>query len=141
MFRWLIEQIERRRNFILYAAIGVSGATLDFVLFEILFWAGLSMQIANFISVSAGIINNFFLNARLNFRVSDRLLRRFAAFYAVGMVGLALSAAILELGVGWLGFSARISKASSIVIVVVTQYSLNKVLAFRVRDVKLPTPK
>jgi putative flippase GtrA len=126
-----MEQIERRRNFILYSAIGVSGATLDFVLFEILFWAGSSMQIANFISVSAGIINNFFLNARLNFRVSDRLIRRFAAFYAVGMVGLALSAAILELGVGWLGFSARVAKASSIVIVVVTQYSLNKVLAFR----------
>jgi len=127
----LLEQIERRRNFITYAVIGVSGATLDFVLFEIFLWAGLSMQIANFISVSAGITNNFFLNARLNFRVSDQLLRRFAAFYAVGMVGLALSAAILELGVGWLGFSARIAKASSIVIVVVTQYSLNKVLAFR----------
>ncbi len=135
MFSWLVEQlleqIERRRNFIIYAAIGVSGATLDFVLFEIFLWAGLSMQIANFISVSAGITNNFFLNARLNFRVSDQLLRRFAAFYAVGMVGLALSAAILELGVGWLGASARIAKASSIVIVVVTQYSLNKVLAFR----------
>jgi putative flippase GtrA len=135
VFSWLVEQlleqIERRRNFIIYAAIGVSGATLDFVLFEIFLWAGLSMQIANFISVSAGITNNFFLNARLNFRVSDQLLRRFAAFYAVGMVGLALSAAILELGVGWLGASARIAKASSIVIVVVTQYSLNKVLAFR----------
>jgi putative flippase GtrA len=127
----LLEQIERRRNFITYAVIGVSGATLDFVLFEIFLWAGLSMQIANFISVSAGITNNFFLNARLNFRVSDRLLRRFVAFYAVGMVGLVLSAAILELGVGWLGVSARIAKASSIVIVVVTQYSLNKVLAFR----------
>ncbi len=127
----LLEQIERRRNFIIYAAIGVSGATLDFVLFEIFLWAGLSMQFANFISVSAGITNNFFLNARLNFRVSDQLLRRFAAFYAVGMVGLALSAAILELAVGWLGFSARIAKASSIVIVVVTQYSLNKVLTFR----------
>ncbi len=135
MFSWLVEQlleqIERRRNFIIYAVIGVSGATLDFVLFEIFLWAGLSMQFANFISVSAGITNNFFLNARLNFRVSDRLLRRFAAFYAVGMVGLGLSAAILELGVGWLGFSARIAKASSIVIVVVTQYSLNKVLAFQ----------
>jgi putative flippase GtrA len=135
VFSWLaeklLEQIERRRNFIIYAAIGVSGATLDFVLFELFLWAGLSMQIANFISVSAGITNNFFLNARFNFRVSDRLLGRFAAFYGVGMVGLALSAAILELGVGWLGVSARVAKASAIVIVVVTQYSLNKVLAFR----------
>jgi putative flippase GtrA len=129
--QWVIEQIRRQRSFLLYGVIGVSGATLDFILFELLCRAEISMQWANFISVSAGIVNNFFLNARLNFKVHDRLFRRFIAFYGVGMVGLALSALILEVGVGWLGISARLAKVSAIVIVVVTQYSLNRAVSFR----------
>src|SRR5262252_6726621 len=77
-----------RRQFVLYCLIGLCGVTLDFVVYAALLrWAGFHPQVANAISYSAGTINNFFLNAAFNFRTRDRLLARFASFYAVGLLG------------------------------------------------------
>ena len=44
--------------------------------------------IANPIAMSVGIINNFFINAFVNFKKTDRLLIRFFSFYSVGIVGI-----------------------------------------------------
>lgn len=132
LVQWGIEQIKRRRHFLLYSAIGVSGATLDFLVFTLLISVGLPLHLANGISVTCGITNNFLLNAWFNFRVTDRLWRRFWSFYGVGMVGLALSAAFVEVGVSWMGSRAEIAKAASIVLVVITQYWLNRSVSFGV---------
>ena len=63
-----------------YCVIGVSGATLDALLFYLLTHIGIHYQIANLISVSCGIVNNFFLNAFFNFKTKNRLLFRFCSF-------------------------------------------------------------
>ena len=82
-----------RRQFLVYCLIGVCGVTLDFLLYAgLVKWAGMHHQLANALSYSAGTINNFFLNAAFNFRTRDRLLARFVSFYAVGLLGLAVSA-------------------------------------------------
>ena len=64
-----------------YCLIGVTGASLDAVLFWLMTRAGVYYQLANFISVTCGIVNNFFLNAFFNFKTKNRLLRRFCSFY------------------------------------------------------------
>ena len=67
--------LNRYRELILYCLIGCTGATLDFVIYAVLTeWAGLHYQLANFISISFGIVNNFFWNYFFNFKTHDHLV-------------------------------------------------------------------
>lgn len=120
----------RNREFVLYCLIGLSGVTADFLVFLALTQVGIDPLVATFISVSCGIINNFVWNAWLNFKVRSHLLIRFLSFYAVGLVGVALSIGILWVG-SLLGLTPAVAKIISIPIVVVVQFVLNRVVTFR----------
>lgn len=85
---------------------------------------------ATAISTTAGIANNFGWNARFNFRVSDRLLQRFARFYVVGLAGLALTFALFVLFVDVAGWDANLVKVLSLGPVLVVQFSANKRWSF-----------
>jgi putative flippase GtrA len=120
------------KSFILYSLIGSTGASLDFLLFllftNVFDW---NIFVANIISVSLGVIDSFVLNVLFNFKVRDKLFLRFISFYSVGMVGLGLSSLILKIFVSDLGFERTIVKFLSIIVVVIVQYSLNKLISFR----------
>lgn len=119
------------RQLVVYALIGACGVTLDFFLFLLLFnVVGIHEQVANAISISAGIVNSFTLNALFNFRKRDRLLMRFVRFYAVGMGGIALTFVLLAVFAGPLGLNPNIVKLCSLPLVLVLQYSLNKRWSF-----------
>ena len=79
------------KHLIKYCIIGCSGAGLDFLLYSLLVlltpW---HYQWINLLSTSCGILNNFFLNAWLNFKIKDHLLLRLCSFYAVGLIGIVL---------------------------------------------------
>lgn len=119
------------RNFIFYAVIGISGVTLDYILYAILYqgftW---NYLVASVVSTSAGITNNFIWNCLLNFRTKDRILRRFATFYGVGLLGLTLASALLYAQVEYFGAPPLIAKFSTIIIVLLLQYNLNKRYSF-----------
>lgn len=130
----LRQLLGRHRAFLLYCLIGGSGVALDCGVF----WAltavgGLHYQAANAIGVSCGICNNFFLNAFLNFRRTDRLWWRFLSFCCVGFIGLAISAGLLWLLVGQWGWEKRLAKATIVFVVTVAQFSLNTCVTFRRR--------
>lgn len=119
------------RSLVLYAVIGLSGVTLDYLLFLLLFnVAGLHEQIANAVSTTAGIVNNFTLNALLNFRKRDRILVRFARFYTVGLTGIALTFVLLQVFSGFLGVDPNIVKAGSLPVVLLCQYTINRKWSF-----------
>lgn len=119
-------------SLIRYAAIGVSGVCLDYVVFLLLFNAfGLHPQIANAISTTAGIVNNFVLNALLNFRKRDRIVVRFLRFYAVGLTGIALTVLLLKVFSDVLGVDANVVKGLSLPLVLLLQYSINRRWSFR----------
>lgn len=116
---------------LLYALIGATGAAIDFCLFLMLSsTAGVPPLLANLVSVSVGITNNFALNVLFNFRVSTRLWQRFALFYGTGFVGLVGSEAILVAGISLFELTAETSKVVSIPIVVALQYVANRFMAF-----------
>lgn len=119
------------RSLILYAVIGASGVTLDYVLFLLLYnVVGLHEQLANAVSTTAGIVNNFTLNTLLNFRKRDRILVRFARFYAVGLTGIALTFVLLQVFSGHLGINPNIVKACSLPVVLLFQYTINRKWSF-----------
>lgn len=124
--------LRRHRTFLLYAVIGCSGVTLDLVLFLLLYnGVGLHEQVSTAISTTAGITNNFLLNAVLNFRKRDDLLTRFVRFYTVGLMGVGLVAGLLFVFSTLLGVDPNLVKVASLPVVVALQYALNKKWSFR----------
>ena len=122
----------RFRELIVYCMIGCTGATLDFVVYALLTEsAGWHYQVSNLISVSFGIVNNFFLNYHFNFNVKDHLFRRLISFYCVGMFGWLMSACCLWILVEKSGVSSLVAKVATIVLVTVTQFCLNKLVTFK----------
>lgn len=120
------------RNLILYGIIGSCTATLDFLIFTGLTqWAPVHYIIANVISCSTGILCSFLLNRKYNFKVTDHTLRRMIIFFAVGIFGMFLSSVILHFCIDDLHWGELISKLTSIVIVVIIQFFLNKYISFR----------
>ena len=88
-------------------------------------------QLANFLSVSFGIINNFLLNRQFNFKTKDKLIKRLASFYSVGMFGWALSAGCLWLFIEVMSLNALVAKLGTIFIATIVQFCLNKFITFR----------
>lgn len=120
----------RYRQFILYALLGAIGAGSDFVVYTLL-QRSIHYLLANSISVLVGITVSFLLNASINFKVTDKLTRRFAVFFGVGMAGLFVSNALLFFFIDYSHFDAVLSKAMTLGIVLLLQYSLNKRFSFR----------
>lgn len=122
---------QHKIKFFKYALIGVTGASVDFAIFIILYnFLNISPLIATVFSISAGIINNFILNVLFNFRVKNLLLKRFISFYTVGLFGLFISILIIFFASEVFSLNANISKIISLPIIVLLQYVLNTNLSF-----------
>lgn len=120
------------RNLINYCIIGCSGALLDFLLYSLLISIfKMHYLIANIISVTLGITNNFFLNAFLNFKVTDNIGKRFVSFYMVGMLGLIISESLLYMLIDMFNINSIIAKILTIFVITVIQYILNKTVTFK----------
>lgn len=124
--------LAKYRQLIVYCIIGCTGATLDFIVYAFLTnGVGMNYQLANFLSVSFGIINNFFWNCYFNFKTKDKILKRLLSFYSVGMFGWALSAGCLWLFIEVMGLNGLVAKLGTIFFVTVVQFCLNKLITFR----------
>ena len=122
----------RYRELIVYCMIGVTGATLDFIIYAVLTTRfEVHYQVANALSVSFGIVNNFFLNYYFNFKVREHMLRRLLMFYCVGLLGWATGAALLWLMIDQLGVNGLIAKVVTIFAITAMQFLINKFVTFR----------
>ena len=120
------------RSFVLYGIIGISGVTIDFLIFSFLVKIiGLHYVISNIISVSIGLTNNFILNRKYNFRVYNRPIYRFISFYVIGIIGIAISTLLINLIVENLGLPILLTKIIVTIIVVIFQYIGNRYITFK----------
>lgn len=129
MTSWIADKLSMQ--FLKYCMIGVSGVVVDFLLYclmvQVLRW---DYQLANFVSASAGIANNYWWNRKWTFESKDYPWTRFLRFYTVGLVGLALSAVLLYLLIEQASFDAVSAKVITLMVVVFLQYYLNKRYSF-----------
>jgi putative flippase GtrA len=123
----------QKKQFLLYCVIGASGVTLDFLVFCILLkvLGKQHYQIANAVGYASGTLLSFILNARFNFRVTDKIALRLASFLGVAFLGWLASAGTLQLLIGHFGFDKYLSKIATLAVVVLLQYNLNRLLSFR----------
>ena len=80
-------------------------------------------------STLTGIINNYVLNAKLNFGTSLNLVHG-RRFLTVGLLGLVVAAASLQALIA-LGMSELTAKLVSVPVVVVSQFVANKRWSFK----------
>lgn len=120
------------RNILLYGVIGGLAAAVDFGTF-FLFHSLLGMNkfVANLISMHIGMLVSFSLNAKINFKKTDKLLRRFLSYYAIVLCGMAVSTFILWLG-ALVTDSETIVKLFAVILVAGIQFLLNKLITFHI---------
>jgi putative flippase GtrA len=125
-------QPRRQPGFLLYCVIGASGATLDFCLYSLLVKTLIcEYQMANAFGYASGTLLSFILNARFNFRVTDRLARRLLSFLCVAGLGWLVSAGLLQVLIGDLQLNIYLAKLTTLIAVVALQYNLNRRFSFR----------
>ena len=125
---------DKNRELVLYGFIGLTGATLDFLLYSLLTTGfDVTPYIATIFSVSLGIVNNFVWNAFYNFKTRNKIWLRFLSFYLIGSFGVVLSAAGIFVLTELLAVGPIWAKIITIPIVVGIQFVLNKFITFRKR--------
>lgn len=114
-----------------YALIGILGLIVDFGVYMIFTYFNVDVEIANVISSTCGIINNFFWNSYTNFKVHDRLLLRFISYFLVGQITTVFTTGSLFIFVTKLGFPYLVVKIVATFVAVLIQFVINKVITFR----------
>ncbi len=125
------KQYSRYREFILYGIIGGISAGVDFCVFTLLCKIDIPYLIANVASVHCGIICSFTLNRHFNFKVKDKIKRRFTYFYLTAIAGLAISSSILYILITLNGFKDIYAKLIALVVVGIFQFCMNKFITFK----------
>jgi putative flippase GtrA len=90
-----------------------------------------AQKAANAIGYASGTLLSFILNAKFNFRVTDRIALRLLSFFCVAALGYLASRGLLGWLIGDCGFGKYLSKAATLVVVVLLQYNLNRLISFR----------
>ena len=112
-----------------YGLLGFSGTAVDLAVYAGLVLVGVIPVIATIVSSFLGIVTNYVANALFNFRVRPNRVQAIK-FTAVGIVGLAAAAALLQLALV-LGAGVWWSKLVSLVIVIPVQFLANRSWTFR----------
>lgn len=115
-----------------YGLIGVLGLVVDFGVYSLLaVWLKINPELANFISSSCGLINNFLWNSYTNFKVSDHMWRRFIEYYIVGQITTLFTTICIFIFVTLLHQNTMLVKAISTIIATLLQFGINKKITFK----------
>ena len=114
-----------------YVLIGVLGLVVDFGIYTILTHFKMNVEIANIISSTCGIINNFLWNSYTNFKVHDRMILRFISYFIVGQITTVFTTISLFVFVTKLGYPHLIVKVIATFMATLIQFVINKVVTFR----------
>ena len=114
-----------------YVLIGILGLVVDFGTYWILTDININVEIANMISSTCGIINNFFWNSYTNFKVHNRMFLRFISYFLVGQITTVFTTISLFIFATKLGFSHLVVKVIATIVATLIQFVLNKFVTFR----------
>ena len=114
-----------------YVLIGVLGLVVDFGIYTILTHFKMNVEIANIISSTCGIINNFLWNSYTNFKVHDRMILRFISYFIDGQISTVFTTVSLFIFVTKLGYPHLIVKIVATFVATLIQFVINKVVTFR----------
>ncbi len=122
--------VSEHRELLLYGVIGGSAVCVDFGVFLLLHTVGGVHELTSHaVSVGTAVLFSFALNARYNFRTTDRLATRFASFATVALVGFLIGAVVIWSLVEF-SIVAEVAKLISLPLVAGVQFILNSRFTF-----------
>jgi putative flippase GtrA len=133
------EKLDSLPQFIKFAIVGASGTVIDFLILIILKNVGFHTLIANALSFTAGLTNNYFWNSRWTYKetVEKFSMDQFIKFTAVSLIGLGLNSIILlvlespiEKLIGMPGLGYLPAKVIATIIVLFWNYMANRKWTF-----------
>jgi len=128
LWKWFLNTLFSNKSIGRYGLIGITGVTLDFAIFVLLISLKVIPLVATIIGTLAGILNNYFLNAKYNFKVGLNTLIGIR-FVGVGLTGLLISSALFK-QLTDTGIEPLFGKLVVIPFVVIVQFLVNKYWTF-----------
>ena len=122
---------DSQKKLAFYCICGGTGLITDFLIFTVLVYLGVHYQISNTMGYATGTIVSFFLNRAITFNVLDKMLTRLFLFFCVATIGYLGSLLLLWILVELISMEPVSSKLVSLPIIVIIQFSLNKLVTFR----------
>ncbi len=114
-----------------YVLIGILGLIVDFGVYTILTYFKMNVEIANIISSTCGIINNFFWNSFTNFKVYNKLFLRFISYFLVGQITTVFTTFSLFIFTTKMGMPHLPVKIVATFVATLIQFVINKLITFR----------
>ena len=114
-----------------YVLIGILGLIVDFGVYTVLTHFTINVEIANIISSTCGIINNFFWNSYTNFKVHDRLILRFISYFLEEKIITIFITFYFFIFAPTMGFPHLIVKIIATFVATLIQFIINKIITFR----------
>lgn len=97
------EKLKKHADKLRFGLVGIANTALDFAILFILVGAGLDKIPANYISTGISFVFSFFVNKSFTFKSkSGNVLRQFAIFLAITMVGLWILQPLAITVVSWM---------------------------------------
>ena len=135
VMREKIQTLVKNEDFIQlikYGLIGIIGLFVDFGVYALLtLILQFNPELANFVSSSCGLVNNFFWNSYTNFKVKDHMLRRFIEYYIVGQITTLFTIACLFIFVTLLHQDRMLVKILATIVATLLQFGVNKAITFK----------
>jgi len=134
----ITESVENHRKllgrFVKWLVVGAIGAVVDYTILIILVeLAGLYALIAQAISFTCAVVNNYILNRTWTFGDIKHKgpAVQFMQFFIVSILGLLTRTLIMYILLEWLGIWYRVAWAMAIIVVLIWNFFANLVWTFR----------
>ncbi len=131
-----ISMADNRRRWWRFGIVGLSGTLIDLVLLSMLKMLGWATLIANFVSYSSGIINNFWWNRRWTFASKNPdWLPQFLRFGTISLSALAINTLIVVLAEAplndlWQNYGYVLAKGVATMVGFAWNFGLNRIWTF-----------
>ncbi len=134
----IVELVENRRRlaerFVKWLVVGATGTVVDYsILIALVERVGLYPLIAQAISFTFAVVNNYILNRTWTFGDIKHKgpAVQFMQFFIVSILGLLTRTLIMYILLEWLGIWYRIAWAIAIIVVLIWSFFANLVWTFR----------
>ncbi len=125
--------LKRHKTFITYFIIGTIATVVDIILLYILSdLLSINVIVSNAISVFCSILLSFYLNARFNFKKTDKLFLKFLSFFGVFLVsGIIIGSLVFAYLYETAGLYKFFAKIISVMVAGTIQFLFNNYVTFK----------
>lgn len=116
-----------------YSLVSVAALVLDFLVFQSLASSGVLPAMAAVAGYGVGMVLHYTISVRFVFANATRKSRRrtFFEFALSGLVGLAMTTAVVALATTWLALPPLAAKAIAVIVSFVTVFWLRSTIVFK----------